>query len=32
MTATGKNFCRRSKTATAHSAMATTAATDKTGS
>ena len=32
ITATGKIFCRRNSTATAQSAMATTAATDKTGS
>ena len=32
MTAIGKNFCRRSRIATAHSAMATTAATESTGS
>jgi hypothetical protein len=32
ITATGKNFCRRNSTASAHSAMATTAAADSTGS
>ena len=32
MTATGKNFCRRSRTATAQSAIATMAATGSTGS